>query len=116
MRPIDADDLQKSLNDYVFNDPTCPLHIAATVDQYIDFAPTVDAGEWIPCSERLPEGGREVLAVCNGFDGTGNPKQMYVLAAIENGRWIETWGLAALAFDVVKWKYTPELNGGAYNA
>lgn len=59
MRPIDADDLQKSLNDYVFNDPTCPLHIAATVDQYIDFAPTV--GGWISCSERMPEPGVNVL-------------------------------------------------------
>lgn len=52
MRAIDADDLQKSLNDYVFNDPTCPMHIAAAVDQYIDFAPTI--GGWIPCSERMP--------------------------------------------------------------
>ena len=59
MRPIDADDLQKSLNDYVFNDPTCPMHIAATVDQYIDFAPTV--GGWISCSERMPEPGVNVL-------------------------------------------------------
>lgn len=53
MRPIDADDLKKSLDNYVFNDPTCPMHIAATVDQYIDFAPTVC--DWIPCSERMPK-------------------------------------------------------------
>lgn len=67
MRPIDADDLKKSLNNYVFNDPTCPLHIAATVDQYIDFAPTV--GGWISCSERMPDEDSYKWAV--GITSTG---------------------------------------------
>lgn len=68
MRPIDADDLKKSLNDYVFNDPTCPMHIAATVDQYIDFAPTV--GGCISCSERMPEKNGDYLVYRRtyGFD------------------------------------------------
>lgn len=110
MRTIDADDLQKSLNDYVFNDPTCPMHIAATVDQYIDFAPTV--GGWIQCKDRLPDEGTEVLAVCNGFDEFGNPKRMYVLAKFENGSWLETWCLSTLAFEVVEWMPLPDLNGG----
>lgn len=49
MRPIDADDLQKAM-EFVTNDPTCPMHIAATIAQIIDCAPTVDLstvrGEW----------------------------------------------------------------------
>ena len=58
MRPIDADALQDAMKS-VTNDPTCPLHIAAEVDQYIDFAPTV--GGWIQYSERMPEAGETVL-------------------------------------------------------
>lgn len=70
MRAIDADDLKNSLDNYVFNDPTCPMHIAATVDQYIDFAPTVC--DWIPCSERKPKVMMDVLLqfeknMCVGF-------------------------------------------------
>ncbi|MBR2085610.1 MAG: hypothetical protein IJ906_00475 [Oscillospiraceae bacterium] len=49
MRPIDADDLQKAM-EFVTNDPTCPMHIAATIAQIIDCAPIVDLsavrGEW----------------------------------------------------------------------
>lgn len=52
MRKIDADALQKAM-EFVTNDPTCPMHIAATIDQIIDCAPTVD--DWIPCSERMPD-------------------------------------------------------------
>ena len=40
MRPIDADALQDAMKS-VTNDPTCPLHIAAEIDQIIDAAPTV---------------------------------------------------------------------------
>lgn len=55
MRKIDAEALKKAM-EFVTNDPTCPMHIAANIDQIIDCAPTVD--DWIPCSERMPE--REV--------------------------------------------------------
>lgn len=58
MRKIDADALQKAM-EFVTNDPTCPMHIAANIDQIIDCAPTVD--EWIKCSERLPEDGERIL-------------------------------------------------------
>lgn len=40
MRPIDADALQDAMKS-VTNDPTCPLHIAAEIDQIIDAMPTV---------------------------------------------------------------------------
>lgn len=52
MRPIDADALQKAM-ETIYNDSTCPLHIAAEIDQIIDCAPTVD--DWIKCSERMPD-------------------------------------------------------------
>ena len=104
MRPIDADDLQKSLNDYVFNDPTCPLHIAATVDQYIDFAPTV--GGWISCSERMPEPGVNVL-VTDGIN------QMVTWHEVIDGKamWVDNFIVYVnVRFgDVTHWMPLPEL-------
>ena len=101
MRPIDADGLQRSLNDYVFNDPTCPMHIAATVDQYIDFAPTV--GGWISCSERLPKLG-ELVIVTDGvrvsatfLQGAGH----YVL-----------WKYNNFLGEITHWQPLPEPPGG----
>lgn len=64
MRPIDADHLQEAMKN-VTDDPTCPIHIAATIDQIIDCAPTVD--DWIPCRERMPENETEVLIFCPDF-------------------------------------------------
>ena len=87
MRPIDADELQNAMES-VTNDPTCPLHIAATIDQIIDYAPTVDG--WIPCSKQLPEEGEEILIcvrlasgvkveydVCVEYDGYLYPENGY---------------------------------------
>lgn len=36
---------------HIYNDPTCPMHIAAEIEQIIDCAPTIDAellrhGRW----------------------------------------------------------------------
>ena len=50
-RYIDADKLLKDM-EFVTNDVTCPLHIAATIDQTISLAETADVvevkhGEWI---------------------------------------------------------------------
>lgn len=35
----------------VIDDSTCPMHIAAEIDQIIDFAPAVDAVEVVRCKE-----------------------------------------------------------------
>lgn len=111
MRQIDADDLQKSLNDYVFNDPTCPLHIAATVDQYIDFAPTV--GGWISCSERMPEPGVNVL-VTDGIN------QMVTWHEVIDGKamWVDNFIVYVnVRFgEVTHWMPLPEPPGGDDNA
>ena len=111
MRPIDADDLQKSLNDYVFNDPTCPLHIAATVDQYIDFAPTV--GGWISCSERMPfEPGVHVLVT----DGLHIMESWYEVIDGEL-LWVDNYTMYVnINFgEVTHWMPLPELPGGDKN-
>lgn len=62
MRKIDADALQKAM-EFVTNDPTCPMHIAANIDQIIDCEPTVD--DWIRCSEKMPEDSISVLLYGN---------------------------------------------------
>ena len=47
MRLIDADALQKAM-EIITNDPTCPLNVAATIDQIIDYAPTIELNEvWV---------------------------------------------------------------------
>lgn len=107
MRPIDADDLQKSLNNYVFSDPTCPMHIAATVDQYIDFAPTV--GGWIPCSEKMPEDGQRVL-ICSSM------KKMFVAAYNASAHMftqrVHSTVHAWYANEITHWMPLPEPPGG----
>ena len=44
MRLIDANELLNTVN-IITDDITCPLHIAASIDQAIELAPTVDAVE-----------------------------------------------------------------------
>ncbi len=58
MRLIDADELHNAMES-VTNDPTCPLHLAAEIDEIIDYAHTV--GGWISCSKQLPEDGQKIL-------------------------------------------------------
>jgi hypothetical protein len=113
MRPIDADDLKKSLNNYVFNDPTCPMHIAATVDQYIDFAPTV--GGWISCSERMPDEDSYKWAV--GITSTGRCIAFQEHNAYEN----DTGGISVPTYlahgsEITRWMPIPEPPGGDNNA
>lgn len=110
MRAIDADDLKNSLDNYVFNDPTCPMHIAATVDQYIDFAPTV--GGWISCSERMPEPGVNVL-VTDGIN------QMVTWHEVIDGKamWVDNFIVYVnVRFgEVTHWMPLPEPPGGGHN-
>lgn len=116
MRPIDADDLQKSLNDYVFNDPTCPMHIAATVDQYIDFAPTV--GGWISCSERTPEDDVKVLGNITITVNTNmaKPKQRTIFAKHDRVLGWTTANGYPIVGKITHWMPLPEPPGGDNNA
>ena len=119
MRAIDADDLKKSLNNYVFNDPTCPLHIAATVDQYIDFAPTV--GGWISCSERLPNNAeRCIVFMSDGNIQFGWWNAQYYDGRHDGGVWCVLYpGKPAKLFrikNVPYWMPLPEPPGGDNNA
>ena len=49
-RLIDANALLERMS-VVTTDDTCPLHIAATIDQEIELAPTVDAVEVVRCKD-----------------------------------------------------------------
>ena len=64
MRPIDANALKEDLKNP-------PLHLSLggmsmrDVLQLIDYAPTIDVEpKWIPCKEKLPKVGEEVLCQC----------------------------------------------------
>ena len=62
VRLIDADALRKNVLDL----PNCYNGFSDTYDKaciigVIDEQPTIEERKWIPCSERLPENGRQVL-------------------------------------------------------
>ena len=63
MRLIDADALKNEFPKD--SDWNCPVHTNSNVCELIDAMPTIEPerkkGEWIPCSERLPEDGQIVL-------------------------------------------------------
>ena len=101
-----------SLNDYVFNDPTCPMHIAATVDQYIDFAPTV--GGWISCSERMPDNTVPCLVYYREydvFDGKYRDPDVMILSYIPDAK---IWNIKS-PVKVSHWMPLPEPPGGDKN-
>ena len=61
VRPIDAYALKEALSEGIKD---VPLYIQATVDQYIDEAPTLtQPNEWVSVEERLPPL-RENVLVC----------------------------------------------------
>lgn len=71
MRPIDAEMLKEELSEAIKD---APLYIQATVDQYIDEAPTRNStNEWVSVEDRLPEGEKCVIT-----DG--------MLVAIDSGK------------------------------
>ena len=54
----DREELRAAMQ-HIYNDPTCPMHISAEIEQIIDCAPAADVasvvhGRWI--LERTPDG------------------------------------------------------------
>lgn len=47
---IDADKLLEEM-EFVTTDPTCPMHIAATIDQIISLSPAADVVEVVRCKD-----------------------------------------------------------------
>ncbi len=84
MRLIDADALKAKVpntNVDIFEDcRNCSTLMDWQVKELIDKMPTIDSvdvkhGEWIPCSERLPNGQTEVIVSC--CDDAGDYKYNY---------------------------------------
>ena len=74
------------------DDPTCPMHIAATVDQYITEAPAADVapvrhGRWIERKSFHAEGG--IVVKCSACQKDvqclGNPPQILPQLRHEDG-------------------------------
>lgn len=64
--------------------------------------PTMD-NTWIPCSERMPEPGKRVLATDGGFVG-----EMYIGKRGEWRRYNVTYIQDLMALDILWWKPLPE--------
>ena len=54
-RLIYLDDIKDALRS-VSEDTTCPVHIAAEIDQIVELAPTVDAVEVVRCKDCFANG------------------------------------------------------------
>jgi hypothetical protein len=80
MRPIDADEFMEQYNlkdatKYGNKDAKQQNHSYSTLYLYeladmIDDAPTIDIyGKWIPCSERLPKQGEQIIGTFDNGNG-----------------------------------------------
>lgn len=74
-RYIDAEKLLKDM-EFVTNDTTCPLHIAATIDQTISLAPTADVVE-VKHGEWVDDGDCFHCSVCNRTYHLGSLQTIY---------------------------------------
>ena len=80
------------------------LEVMCMYSDTIDFVneqPKV--GEWIPCSERLPEDDIDVLATVDG----GRYIAVYIFH-IKDGEWIDFDGFVVDAAKVTAWQPLPE--------
>ena len=80
-RLIDANALLERMN-VVTADDTCPLHIAAEIDQEIALAPTVDAvevvhGRWIPLEYAPVVRCKDCKHYCSFYNECSEPHNHY---------------------------------------
>lgn len=76
MRLIDADALQKAM-EIITNDTTCPLNVAAEIDQIIDYAPTIELNEvWVITGEDQ-YGDKIVLGIARSIEEAENASAYY---------------------------------------
>lgn len=113
MRAIDADGFKEKLKDRadklyanIANGATYPsqgwfdgLSYAQCV---VDGMPTVDAGpKWIPCSERMPKQGQEVICQCRA-------RIIQVLKLDANGDWYKDANHCYMSGFVIAWIPLPK--------
>ncbi len=91
MRLIDADALIKCIPPEEYNSRFAVMN-----------APTVEPKKWIPCSERLPEQGQEVICQCIA-------SIIKVLKLNANGDWYQAAGHCYMSDFVIAWMPLPEL-------
>lgn len=76
MRLIDADALQKAM-ETINHDTTCPLHIAAEIDQIIDNAPTIELNEALVITGEDRWGDIIILGVARDLEEVNNAVDYY---------------------------------------
>lgn len=85
---IKRSELQKAMQ-HVYEDSTCPLHIAAEVDQYITETPAADVVEVVHGRWGDRYGGKYAnpLYECSECKGTARYQQNYDV--LDNGLWLQ---------------------------
>ena len=105
MRLIDADLLGLTDMEIIMCDGDYKEALKMLIDK-IEHSPTIDLAKphWIPCSERLPEDGKEVYVTSGkgrwAFTTEGKFSRRF-------GGWVSAWDNDALSY-VVAWMPEPE--------
>lgn len=117
MRLIDADELKRCFKTTTFRGN----RFCEVFDSYVDAAPTIEPQKWIPCSDRLPEKGKDVL-VTRHYDGSadGNKSCGYVEIAGLGGcddevawySYSDEYKMHPRNHRVIAWMPLPEPYGG----
>lgn len=97
MRTIDADAIEYFPLDDVYN-----RDVMVAYKERIDSMPTVDVEpKWIPCSERLPRQGQEVICQCRA-------SIIEVLKLDANGDWYQDANHCYMSGFVIAWMPLPK--------
>ena len=104
MRPIDADALTEKCGDWYVEEGTEEGFIG-TLGQLLSVQPETNCSEipnnWIPCSERLPQQGQEVICQCRA-------NIIKVLKLDANGDWYQDAEHCYMGGFVIAWMPLPE--------
>lgn len=106
MSYIDRDNFRMNIQ-CILNDETCPLHIAAAIEQYLDNEPEADAapivyGHWI-CTYNFEEGTTEV--VCSNCKDSRDVPGCYVSTDGESTYYEDFYcPHCGARMDYLKWK------------
>lgn len=111
MRLIDANALTEVIANNVypvvddFNSQDYGMFWTGGIEKAIEEAPTIEPEpKWTPCSERLPEGGEEVL----GTDDKGSVRMVFMTSNFKTGVHCFVTVEEGMLIDIVAWMPLPE--------
>ena len=72
-----------------------------------EYVPETNVGNWIPCSERLPDAGRRYLVIAVWKDGDFKKHSIYTFVFGTDGLW-HSHNYEPVSCEVIAWQPLPE--------